>query len=88
MVVGGNGGIDSQLVQFNASPGEVVSINTPSEARAMQEMMNHLRNNGAGGGSVTQNVTIVQQGKPDRSTAAQQARALRKEARLEYERNG
>lgn len=87
--VGGHGGVDSQTVALRASPGEQISINTPAQANAMHNIEQLLREDrGARGGSVTQNVTIVQQGKPDRSTAAQQARALRKEARLEYERNG
>ena len=87
--VGGHGGVDSQTVAMRASPGEQISINTPAQANAMHNIEQLLREDrGARGGSVTQNVTIVQQGKPDRSTAAQQARALRKETRLEYERNG
>lgn len=34
--VGGSGGPDSQLVQFNATPGERVQINTPAQARALE----------------------------------------------------
>ncbi len=43
MIVGGSGGDDSQLVQLRASPGERISINTPTQARALE--------NGAGGSS-------------------------------------
>lgn len=32
--VGGAGGIDSQLVQFNATPGEMVDVRTPGQQRA------------------------------------------------------
>lgn len=35
-VVGGSGGDDSQQVAFRATPGERVSINTPSQARALE----------------------------------------------------
>lgn len=34
--VGGSGGPDSQLVQFNATPGERVQVNTPAQARALE----------------------------------------------------
>lgn len=36
MTVGGFGGDDSQLVQFRATPGERVTVNTPSQARALE----------------------------------------------------
>ena len=35
-IVGGSGGDDSQQVSFRATPGERVSINTPSQARAIE----------------------------------------------------
>ena len=35
--VGGSGGPDSQLVQFNATPGEQVQVNTPGQARALED---------------------------------------------------
>lgn len=44
--VGGSGGSDSQLVQFMATPGEQVQVNTPAQARAL-----------SGGGNVEINVT-------------------------------
>jgi tape measure domain-containing protein len=37
MIVGGSGGDDSQLVQFRATPGERVTVNTPSQARAIEK---------------------------------------------------
>lgn len=37
MTVGGSGGPDSQLVQFYATPGENVNVNTPAQARAMEQ---------------------------------------------------
>lgn len=83
--VGGSGGVDSQTVAFRASPGEQVSINTPAQARAMERMA-EMAERGGGRGDFTQNVTIVQQGKPDRKTAGQQARAVRKQTQAEYER--
>lgn len=36
MTVGGSGGPDSQLVQFYATPGENIDINTPAQARALE----------------------------------------------------
>lgn len=79
MVVGGSGGIDSQLVQFNASPGEHVSINTPAEARAMQDLRDSLANREERG-NIQMNLTVVQQGRPDNYTPEQNARAMRKQA--------
>lgn len=49
--VGGSGGPDSQLVQFYATPGENVSVNTPAQARALE--------NSGGGQEVTVPVTVV-----------------------------
>lgn len=37
MTVGGSGGSDSQLVAFRATPGEKVSVNTPAQARALEQ---------------------------------------------------
>ena len=37
MTVGGSGGPDSQLVQFYATPGENINVNTPSQSRALEE---------------------------------------------------
>lgn len=79
MVVGGSGGIDSQLVQFNASPGEHVSINTPAEARAMQDLRDSLANREERG-NIQMNLTVVQQGRPDNHTPEQNAREMRKQA--------
>lgn len=36
MEVGGSGGVDSQMVAFRASPGERVTVNTPTQARALE----------------------------------------------------
>lgn len=81
MIVGGSGGIDSQLVQFNATPGENISINTPAEARALQDLKDEVRNGiGGRGGIGSLNVTVVQQGRADRTTPEQNARLMRKEA--------
>jgi tape measure domain-containing protein len=37
--VGGGGGVDSQLVQFMASPNETVAVMTPSQVKAMNDNM-------------------------------------------------
>lgn len=37
LTVGGYGGTDSQLVAFRATPGEKVHVNTPAQARALEE---------------------------------------------------
>lgn len=79
MVVGGAGGTDSQLVQFNATPGEHVSINTPAEARAMQDLRDSLANREERG-NIQMNLTVVQQGRPDNYTPEQNAREMRKQA--------
>lgn len=87
-VVGGHGGVDSQNVAFRATPGERISINTPSQAHAMQNVERMLRQDGGGRrGDFTQNLTIVQQGRPNRRTTEQEAKKVRKAAELEYERN-
>ncbi|QYW02125.1 tape measure protein [Stenotrophomonas phage Sonora] len=85
-VVGGHGGVDSQTVSMRASPGERISINTPSQAHAMENMERMMKEGGAGGrGDFTQNLTIVQQGRPNRRTTEQEARKVRKAAQMEYE---
>lgn len=80
--VGGAGGPDSQTVAFRATPGERISINTPSQARALEQMGERAERPSR---NFTQNVTIVQQGRPDRKTPEQQARALRKQAQREVQ---
>lgn len=86
--VGGNGGVDSQTVAFRATPGERISINTPSQAHAMQNVERMMREDRGGSrGDFTQNLTIVQQGRPNRRTTEQEARKVRKAAQQEYERN-
>lgn len=79
-VVGGTGGVDSQLVQFHATPGEKVSINTPSQAAAMQDAANMMRQQQGKRGNLTMNVTVVQQGRADNYTPEQNARAMKKQA--------
>lgn len=51
MTVGGSGGPDSQLVAFRATPGEQVQVNTPAQARGLE--------NGGGATEVSVPVTIV-----------------------------
>lgn len=61
MTVGGYGGPDSQLVQFRATPGEKVRVNTPAQDRAIRE--------GEGGGrgsEVNVPVTVVNVDDPQR----------------------
>lgn len=79
-LVGGTGGVDSQLVQFHATPGERISINTPSQASAMQDTAKMLRERGGRRGNVTMNLTVVQQGRADNKTPEQNARKMRREA--------
>lgn len=82
--IGGSGGIDSQVVSFRGTPGEQVSINTPAQANAMQnieQLLREDRQQGRGRGGVTQNLTIVQQGKPNNKTPEQEARAMYKSGR-------
>lgn len=78
--VGGTGGVDSQLVQFHATPGERISINTPSQASAMQDTAQMLKANQGRRGNITMNLTVVQQGRADNTTPEQNARAMRKQA--------
>lgn len=82
--IGGSGGIDSQVVSFRGTPGETVSINTPAQANAMSNIEQLLREDrvaGRGRGGVTQNLTIVQQGKPNNQTPRQEARQMYKAGR-------
>lgn len=86
-VVGGSGGVDSQTVAFRATPGERISINTPQQASAMQNIDRMLREDRGGRGDFNQNLTIIQQGRPNKRTTEQEARKVRKAAQAEYERN-
>ena len=78
-VVGGTGGIDSQLVQFHATPGEKVTINTPSQAAALEDMRKEMQQ-GNQPRVQNLNLTVVQQGRPDNRTPEQNAREMRKQA--------
>lgn len=86
LTVGGNGGIDSQVVSLRATPGEKIDINTPAQARALERMGNDEQQEQRRGGRVVQNLTIVQQGKPDRKTGPQTARLVRKSTQKAFER--
>lgn len=80
--VGGGGGIDSKRITFDATPGEVITVNTPSQAKAMERIANELEKGSRSGGRViNQNLTIVQQGKPNNKTPEQEARAMFKAGR-------
>lgn len=79
--VGGSGGTDSQTVAFRATPGEQVSINTPAQANAMSNIEQLLREDSRRRGDVNMNLTVVQQGRPDRKTPEQNARAMLKQGR-------
>lgn len=83
MTVGGTGGTDSQMVAFRASPGETVNINTPSQARALE---NAEASRQSGSTVVNQNLTMVIQGRMDRTTPTQLAREHRLAAQKNYER--
>lgn len=79
--VGGSGGTDSQTVAFRATPGEQVSINTPSQARAMERVASMLENGQvASRGDINMSLTVVQQGRADNRTPEQNAREMRKQA--------
>lgn len=78
-IVGGTGGIDSQLVQFHATPGEKVTINTPSQAKALEDMRKEMQQ-GNQPRVQNLNLTVVQQGRPDNRTPEQNAREMRKQA--------
>lgn len=86
LTVGGNGGTDSQLVSFWATPGERVQVNTPAQARALENLEGE-RMSGRSNGPPTVNLTVVQQGKADRTTPYQTARAVRRETAKEYNRS-
>lgn len=86
MVVGGSGGTDSQTVALRATPGERINIHTPAQARAL-ERLGEEDNGPRRVRSVNVNQTVVIQGKPDKRTPEQYARATRREARKEYERS-
>lgn len=62
MTVGGSGGPDSQLVQFYATPGENINVNTPAQARAMEET--------SAPPQVTVPVTVVNVDDPQRAVDA------------------
>ncbi|MBT9158789.1 MAG: hypothetical protein DDT26_00036 [Dehalococcoidia bacterium] len=84
MVVGGRGGTDSQLVSFRATPGERVQVNTPAQARALERSAEERDEKPR---NFVQNLTIVQQGRPDRSTTYQTARLTRRETFKEFTRS-
>lgn len=62
MTVGGSGGPDSQLVQFYATPGENINVNTPAQSRALEE--------GSSQPEVTVPVTVVNVDDPQRAIDA------------------
>ena len=78
--VGGGGGVDSKRITFDATPGEVIQVNTPSQARAMEQLVKDRENESRRGGVQNLNVTVVQQGRPDRKTPEQNARQMRRAA--------
>lgn len=84
MIVGGSGGPDSQQVSFRATPGERININTPAQARAL-ERAGEDRPSRKEPKVFNSNVTIVQQGTPNRRTSRQQARDIRKTQQAEFE---
>jgi tape measure domain-containing protein len=84
-MVGGSGGPDSQNVSFRATPGERISVNTPAQARALERA--DEKSNKREPKVFNSNVTIVQQGTPNRRTSSQQARDVRKLQQAEFERN-
>lgn len=67
--VGGSGGTDSQMVQFHATPGEQVHINTPSQARALENA--DKQNQERTPRTTVVNQTIYVQGSIDNRTASQ-----------------
>lgn len=86
--VGGAGGTDSQQVSFRATPGERVTINTPSQARALEDAAKRRpEEGGKRRGDFHQTVNVVVQGRPNRQTEMQQARAIRRETMREYSRS-
>lgn len=86
--VGGIGGTDSQMVSFRATPGERVSINTPSQAQALEDLARQRnKDSGERRGGFHQTVNVVVKGKPNRKTPEQEARAIRRETMKEYSRS-
>jgi len=86
MIVGGHGGTDSQTVAFRATPGERVQVNTPAQARALARA-DKLAEESQRSTNVTQNLTMVLQGRPDRRTTDQLARAQRRSAQREWNKS-
>ncbi|MDA3854427.1 MAG: hypothetical protein PF444_09350, partial [Bacteroidales bacterium] len=86
-MVGGGGGVDSKRITFDATPGEIININTPSQAKALEQLAKDKANNHRGVGVQNLNVTVVQQGRPDRRTPEQNARQMRRAAMKLMEQN-
>lgn len=84
--VGGHGGTDSQMVNFRATPGEKISVNTPAQARAI-ERAGEDGERPRGPRNVNVNQTIMVQGRVDKRTPDQIARSTRRETRKEFERS-
>lgn len=87
MVIGGSGGPDSQNVSFRGTPGERVTVHTPAQARAL-ERLGEDAERPRGARNVSVNQTIMVQGRMDKRTPDQLARAARRETRKEFERSG
>jgi len=84
-IVGGSGGIDSQHIHLRATPGERISINTPAQARAMERLAERAAEQQPQ--VFNSSVTIIQQGRAHNRTTEQEARALTKVQRRQFERN-
>lgn len=81
--VGGGGGHDTQRVTFDATPGEVISINTPSQAKAAENIAASIKNGEVGGTKeIHMPMTVIQHGRPDSKTPRQLARAMRRDAKI------
>lgn len=79
--VGGGGGTDSKRITFDATPGEIINVNTPSQAKAMERIADDLENGSRNSPRVqNMDIKIIQQGRTDRKTAEHQARQLRIQA--------
>ena len=78
--VGGSGGTDSQMVAFRATPGEKVSINTPSQAAAMERMARQMEQGQGGGDIYLGGIVINKNGRDTNFTPEQEAREMRKQA--------
>ena len=78
--MGGSGGIDSKLIQFRATPGEMVDIRTPGQARGGggSPMVFDMR-----GAVITQELL----GQINQMVAAGEARAVRGGAQLAMQQN-